>query len=1310
MPTQNPQKITLVTVLPIILLLIASNSFAFKDVGLPLIHVFTQDDYSAHNQNWDIIQADNHLIYVANGNGLLEYDGEHWRLYATPNRSRIREMRRVADKIYVGTTNDLGYFQSKENGELVYHSLLSKIDKKFQSFGDVLSVVKLQDFILFKTINYLFIYDGKSIKTVADDSHSRGKLIEFKQQVYFKLSNDEVVYLIDVHANNPLQASHWLLPKEAEIKKILLDKNEKATVFTAKNGIFQQENGKLVPINSTPLNTAFIYDVIKSADGYYYLATINQGLYVLSPELKVVKNYRESHGLYMNAIISIFEDFQNNIWIAGNKAIAVMRPPNAISTYAKEDNVYGHKLKFTLDQLTFYGSAIMQLQTDSENPLFPPRFKVVKNANLEVWDSISQQHGNSFFATRLGVELGRFENGQLQHQLISENKAFNYAIAATKNFKHLFVASDKGLNHVWQDDRGMWLTQLVVESEVNSLAIEDDKVLWVGTSSPLLYRLPIDSIVQGKKDVRKFTDKDGIGNNKIVPFATKALGLVFVTNDGVMQYQEADHALHFVPEVPEIFHTPKEDAHLLYDDLDGRLWYRIGSHSGFVEKINQQWQLHESLFKYFPDRSIDSFASNKENILWFQQADDGVYRVDVKRAQNIPAIAPLHVRKINNLSSQDTLAMGVLHSIKENIPAKNNSIRIAYALADYAILGKTQYRTRLLGSTQPQWSHWSKETYKDFTELKGASYRFEVQGRDGFGRLTDVTSLAFNVSPPFYLSTFAFFLYALISLILFAIFAWWLQKWRTKKLQAHNIHLAELVKLKTIEIEGHVLELQQQQELKTRFFTNVSHELRTPLSLILLPLKKLLQLNPNFNDENKALLSMSIKHADNLKQLVNEVLDISRFEQKQMPLVPVKHNLSSFVKKITHKFIALAAENRQDIVFTSHADNPEVYFDSQMMEKIISNLLSNAVKYSGQNATITVSILKSKQTAGFSIKDNGIGIAKEQAALVFERYFRAQSSPAQDSSGIGLSFVKEMVELHHGSIELLSDTEQGCEFICQFSLGKQHFTALKPQSLSHPIVLPKSEGQDLPADTPVIMSVEDNNDLRHFVAQALAINFKVIEAINGKDALDTLAHEIPDLIISDIMMPIMDGIELLQKVKEIEQFKSTPFILLTSKATQADTQLGLQYGADDYLSKPFEMDELLLRAKNIIAKRRLIQQQVKDQLRQIQEDLEPKRNSFEQKLHATVLAHLSDSHFNVNSLAQAVGMERTSLYRKVKKELHLSPTVYIQKVRLEIAKKLLQKEQINVSEAAYATGFESLSYFAKKFKTEFGHLPSEMFD
>ena len=1293
-------------ILTVVIVLICKPLFAneFREVGLPMVTNFTEDDYFAHHTNWDISQADNGLVYIANGNGLLEYDGVKFYLYESPNKTTIRDIEIVDDKIYAGTINTLGYYQKNKKGIMEYHSLTHFIDEQYLPIGDIYSINEFEGKVVFKAVGHFFIWDGESIKTFVDKSNSRVKAVKNEEHLYTKLYSDKAVYSVDLTSENILKATSWELPEKAQIKNIFTMEDGSKVFFTAHFGIYQQKGNELVHLKDSLTGQTFIYDVIKTDDGNYYVATINSGLFVLSNDFKILRNYQDIHGINNSQIMSLMKDRQNNIWMAGNKSIGFMRPPNEVSRYAQDKNIYAFNFSNIHGVPSFVGRKIQQLQDSKTNPLYPPSFSAF--GDVEGVSETMDYGDQTFLVTNNGLYLAKIKDGKmLEHELIFDKTKFVFDIEATDDLKHIFFSTDLGVFRlIKQDNHWQAIPIKGLDFEVNKILVQGNDTLWIGSRTSELYRLEIPNINTDKQILDSFNEKDGLGSNVVNPFKLDS-GMVFGTNDGTISYSLLDKSLHPTKGLPNIFSTKDQAVEILYQDEANRIWYSIGGQKGYVQKIGSQWKNHQNMFNYFPDRSIKGYISVNPDILWFMQTGGDIFRMDVNKVENIAKLAPLYIRQTQNAITEDVIQFGIVNTINEELNFDSNSIRVSFALVDFATPGKTLYRSKLIGSNNPQWSKWTHETYKDFIDLRGNDYVLEVQAKDGFGRITDSTSMAFKVLPPFYLSRSALIIYALLALATLIVTAWLVQRWRTKKLKAHNVELASLVNKKTIEIQGHIEELEQQQELKTRFFTNISHELRTPLSLIILPLQKLILSNQQqLNKESQDLLTLSLKNANGMKELVNQVLDVSRFEQKSMPILVQKNNLISFVKNIVQQFDEWADENKQQIKLVNQKDELTLYFDRQMMEKIISNLLSNAIKYSGNNSIITVSFKQNDSGVDVIIKDNGIGIVKDKCEQVFERYFKHEENKTDyDSSGIGLAFVREMVELHHGQISLKSDTGQGCEFTLTFQNGHKHFSSIEHRVQSEAAF---DDNQSHVEDTATIMLVEDNTDLREFVSKYLSLEYHVIQAINGVDALQTLTHELPDLIISDIMMPQMDGIEFLQKLREQAKFKTVPFFLLSSKSTPSDTQMGLQYGADDYLVKPFEMDELLLRVKNMINSRKLIRTQVKQHLSEIKHKNKAKIGSYEKKIRNVILDNLHDSGFNVNSMAEELGMERSALFRKVKKELNISPSKYIQQIRLEIAKELLINDSLSVSEVAYSSGFESLSYFSKQFKIKYGYSPS----
>jgi DNA-binding response OmpR family regulator len=400
------------------------------------------------------------------------------------------------------------------------------------------------------------------------------------------------------------------------------------------------------------------------------------------------------------------------------------------------------------------------------------------------------------------------------------------------------------------------------------------------------------------------------------------------------------------------------------------------------------------------------------------------------------------------------------------------------------------------------------------------------------------------------------------------------------------------------------------------------------------------------------------------------------------------------------------------------------------MEKIVTNLLSNAFKFTPEGGTIVFSVVKQSKEIVLSIKDSGIGIVKERLEKIFDRFYQVDGSHTrkQEGTGLGLALTKELVELHKGKIEVDSDEGKGSTFIVTLPLGKNH---LSPEEIiekdivdekglvEHPLIEEEiaSKEKILETDTAtslndsLLLIVEDNSDVRHYIRTNIEEKYRIIEAINGEDGLKKAIENIPDLIISDVMMPMMDGFEMCTKIKTNEKTSHIPIIMLTAKATSKDKIEGYEIGADDYIMKPFNTEELRARIKNLIDIRRKLQE--KFSIGDYPPKIKNKRlgkidEEFMKKIVATIERHIGEEEFTIEEFEGEFAMSRAQFHRKLKAITGKSPSIYLRSVRLAKAKKMIEEQTGNISEIAYSVGFGSPTYFSKCFKEEFGYSPSKL--
>ncbi|MEO6542202.1 MAG: ATP-binding protein [Ferruginibacter sp.] len=535
---------------------------------------------------------------------------------------------------------------------------------------------------------------------------------------------------------------------------------------------------------------------------------------------------------------------------------------------------------------------------------------------------------------------------------------------------------------------------------------------------------------------------------------------------------------------------------------------------------------------------------------------------------------------------------------------------------------------------------------------------------------------------------------------------------------AYKIRLNEKAKAEAENIKG-------LEAIKSRFFANISHEFRTPLTLIQGPLQQIEEQVVDTGKGSVATVPLRQIHTmrrntDRLLELVNQLLDLSSLDSGKMKLQIIKGDLLQLLKSLSASFDSMA--ERKQIHY--HVHFPEQthisFFDKDKLEKIFTNLLSNAFKYTPEKGTVSVIVEIEDNRLRVSVEDTGPGIAKIELDKVFDRFYQVEGTEDK-GTGIGLALVKELVELYRGQISVNSEPGKGSRFRVSLPIDK---TAFKENELVYgewrseknfinetadEIDEPVS-GQMVTGSLPLLLVVEDNTDLRRFICETVQPYYQVIEAKHGKEGFEKAMEEIPDLIISDVMMPLMDGFAMVEKIKKDERTSHIPVILLTAKAGQQHRIAGLETGADDYLTKPFDAKELLARVQNLIDQRKLLRKKFAGsiQLKPSEVSVKSLEEIFLTHVMQVIEKNMGEEAFSVEDLAKKVTMSRSQLHRKLVALIDKAPSDLIRQTRLLRAKELLLKRSTTPSEVAFKVGFNSHTYFSKCFKEEFGVSPGEI--
>ncbi len=642
-----------------------------------------------------------------------------------------------------------------------------------------------------------------------------------------------------------------------------------------------------------------------------------------------------------------------------------------------------------------------------------------------------------------------------------------------------------------------------------------------------------------------------------------------------------------------------------------------------------------------------------------------------------------------------------------------NFLSFSFAALTYAQSEQNQYAYQLVG-VDKDWVKSGNNHVANYTNLSPGEYRFRVKAANGDGIWNATgSSLRIIIQPPWWATWWAYGLYGL--LVISGI--WGYIRFYTNRIrqrQELELNRREAEQLKTVD------------ELKTRFFANIAHEFRTPLTLIISPVEKLLH-ESSFDNTTRQTMALVHRNASQLLRLINQLLDLSKLEARRMETSLMRGNVTDFISHLVGTFQQSAEQKGITLTYAGNPLVQEFLFDADKWQKILTNLLANALKFTGEGGSVAVNLtLVDATTTGkepsvrISIADSGIGIDPENLPRIFDRFYQVDTSRtrAYEGTGIGLALVRELIELVGGSISVGSQLNIGTTFRLTLPIWSVTGKVDAPRimlresvnSESQPNEVLNQTGNSLVprSEAPLLLIVEDNTELREFLVTELAASYRILRAEDGEMGWQMTQIELPDIVISDVMMPRMDGYELTRLIKNHPDTNHIAVVLLTARAAQHSLIEGLQEGADDYLIKPFHLDELSLRLRNLVFHQQRLREQYRQQLVLSGETPEPKaiQDVFLQRVYELLEKHLADPLINVDWLADQLSMSRKTLYRKVHSLLQLSPNELIRQYRLRKAADLLRAGH-SAAETAYLTGFRTPSYFATVFKEFYQKTPSE---
>lgn len=1331
---------------------------------------YSRGDYNNQSQNWCVLQDRRGVMYFGNNGGLMEFDSISWREIKIPNQP-VRSLDINRDgTIYVGGINEMGYLSHDSNGSLQYVSLTPYLKPGKDNFSNVWETFSFNDGIYFRTGKTLFGWNPHSKQFKTWETRTAFK-VSFLcgGRLFIQEQGKELEEIVD-GSLKPVKGGEFFADKP--IFMMAPYDGGRFLIGTRSAGFFLYDRSQAVPFPNECdeyLEDKQLSHGIRLSGGDYALATLRGGLAVMDSTGKLKQVLSKSSGLQDDNIKYVYEDRGGNLWLACEKGITKIEYASPIDIYDDRSDLPGIVLsvsRHSPGNTLYVGTTRGLFQLETGGPFAP-----VQGCSSPCWSLLSV-HNSLLAATSEGVLQIRGRGG------IKVTNTHSYVLCASRlSPQRVWVGTRQGLESVvLNETKNRWTGETAVQNIADQIStIVEDKAgnLWLGTPAAGIIKVNFPGDGTNLSPQVERMDISPSPTSRETQVFAAANHVIFTTPGGIFYFDEIKKK--FVPDITlgkEFAGNSSKNPKKIFcmaEDFHQNIWF-LSENKNYRARLKPDgsYEIHAAPFKRIPLVQVNKIYPDPDRRIVWLSSDDGLLRFDTGLKKDYKAKYPTLLRRVqvngrsifNGFKDATGLTGAAsIHAIR----FKDRNLSFEYAAPFFEGETETRYRWRLDGYDD-DWSPWSQESKKDYTNLDSRSYIFRVQAVNVYGTISSEDFFSFKILPPWYRTWWAFLIYAAAAFLM----VYFIVRWRSAHLQREKETLEKIIKDRVKEINEKKLQLEEQSKkleemdhIKSRFFANISHEFRTPLTLIMGPLEQMLG-DCSLPAERKKL-SLMLRNSQRLLNLINQLLELSKIDSGKLKLHMSYQNIVPFVKGITASFEPLASENEQDLSFISDEEDISLYFDLKCMEEVMFNLLINAVKFTPRGGRIIVRVgWNSANTVGdadvrfpsgavtVSVKDTGPGIPRDQLAYIFDRFYQVDSTIDQHykGTGIGLAIVKEMVGLHHGFIDVLSQESQGTEFIVYLPAGAEH---LKPEDLAEPheiqagepkttlipalATLDKDKDEDEPetienknesenaetvgipddeekepgkAEKDIILLVEDNADVREYMRSSLVPLYTVVEAADGKQGIEKALEMIPDLIVSDIMMPTISGYQLCRTLKNDVKTSHIPIILLTAKASEENIVEGLETGADDYITKPFNLRILCARIKNLIELRRQAQLKIKNRmtLQPAEISVSSIDETFLKELQEVIEKNLPDSEFSVEQLAKKLYMSRASLYRKVMALTGESPQIFIRSYRLKRAAQLIKANFGNVTEVAVEVGFSNLAYFSQCFKEKFHRLPS----
>ena len=1294
-----------------------------QEVGYPFITNYSPKTYNAFPQNWGFTKDSLGILYVANGDGVLTYDGVHWDLLELPGKTAVFSIAKDAKgKIYVGGLDDFGYLQANTQGSLEYISLAPFLGEENKKINPIFYIYTTPDEIYFSSGDSLYRWDGSKFKIWRGLTNALKVASPKDNRIYqisdslglLKLTSDEFKA---VPGGQKLvnQRLRFVLPLD---NKLLIGTDSSLYTYDGKNlTTFQTDASDFFKENRL-----FSGEVL--LDGSFAIGSLSKGILIIDKNGIKTNWFLGEELLISDAIYNLFQDSSGLLWAGSSSGIIKLEYPSPFSRFGKPNNVDGRAFEIVRYNGKIHiasGKGLFFLDIDSDG--ISLKAKPYPEINQVVFDLLISHND------LLVGSVGLFKVDEKGPVLL--DNASMYCIVPSKlDPNRVFAGHTRGLFSLyWNEGIRAWEKEKTFEMvgfDVFEITEDAAGNLWLKTNANNVTKVEFEDKQAAENLHDPKLKRYGVEHG----FPDKPASLYLINQEIYLNFEEG------------ISKFDEEKQQFILDTAlgrtlgieDGKIQIRHVDHQGNIWFLSSKkekerfiaWYKENGKYSVQPlqEQRIantinwNAYVEKADSVIWYSNKSGGIIRHDISTPLYQINNNPTAVISKVSYKTDSLLYGGKGKSMLFELPYKNNQLRFEYAGPNFYQEDNNQFQYYLEGYDE-EWSSWSSETQKDYSNLSEGEYTFKVRAKNVFNYTSEAASYVFHIMPPWYRTWWSYGLYGLSGLLLLMLYS----RWRSQQLRAKNLALEKLIDARTIEIKEKNKQLEQQTEklkeldsMKTRLFANISHEFRTPLTLIKGPIEKL-----EDTQENKistVTIKMIRRNADRLLKLVNQLLDLSKLDSGKLELNLAEGDIFKCLRAAASSFSSHAAQRQIDYQIKIPSRSLWTSFDRDKLEKITYNLLSNAFKFTPDREKITIEVTYKDNLMQLKISDSGKGIEASKLPYIFDRFFQVDDSYTKEKagSGIGLALTKELTHLMDGEIYVESKIGQGSMFKVMLEVEEIQYTPkenidpedITENNIEEPLIT-ILEQQSAKKKKYQVLIVEDNNDMRHFIKEQLQSQYAIIEAFNGKEGLKKANKSIPDLIVTDLMMPQMDGITLCKALKTGLTTSHIPVIMLTAKAGIENKLEGLEIGADDYLTKPFHARELVIRVNNLIAERKKLRQ-----LFSKKASIDPTKitvtsldEQFLKKTLELLENQYADSQFGVPQMQTALGMSKTQLHRKIKALTDYPPGELLRNFRLKRAAQLLAQKGENVSQIAYAVGFNSVSYFTKCFKGLYGNSPSQ---